>query len=125
MKINNGVLCVQTDKSERSLPQEAVRKITEYINENFCSDIKLEDISAAVKYNKYYICRVFKQHTNKTVQNYILDLRIDKAKALLEDSVPVAEIVYGCGFSSQSYFCHIFKIKTGKTPLQYRYSVKK
>ena len=123
-KIKMGDFGVQGfHSSKKTLPQKAVKQVSEYIRKNFRKDIKLDDIADAVKYNKFYICRVFKSTTGQTVQNFILELRINNAKALLKrTAMPLTEIVYGCGFSSQAYFCNIFKRKTGKTPLQYRNS---
>ena len=100
----------------------SVVKLTmDYIRKNFRRDIKLDDIAATLRYNKFYLCRVFKEVTGQTMQNFILELRINNAKILLKKTeMPLTEIVYGCGFSSQAYFCHIFKSKTGMTPLQFR-----
>ncbi len=100
---------------------EAVKLAINFIKKNFRRDIKLDEISSSIRYNKYYLCRVFKQATGQTLQNYMLDLRINNAKLLLKKTdMILTEIVYGSGFSSQAYFCHIFKKKTGMTPLQYR-----
>ena len=100
---------------------EAVKLAVVYIKKNFIRDIKLDEIASNIRYNKYYLCRVFKQAMGQTVQNYMLDLRINNAKSLLKKTdMILTEIVYGSGFSSQAYFCHIFKKKTGMTPLQFR-----
>ncbi len=102
-------------------PSGAVKIAMDYIRKNFRRDIKLDEISENVRYNKFYLCRVFKETTGQTIQNFILDLRINNAKVLLtKTNMPLTEIVYGSGFSSQAYFCHIFKRKTGMTPLQFR-----
>ncbi|MBR2870849.1 MAG: helix-turn-helix transcriptional regulator [Clostridia bacterium] len=102
-------------------PSGAVKIAMDYIRKNFRRDIKLDEISENVRYNKFYLCRVFKETTGQTIQNFILDLRINNAKVLLtKTNMPLTEIVYGSGFSSQAYFCHIFKRKMGMTPLQFR-----
>lgn len=99
----------------------AVKLAVDYIKKNFRRDIKLDEIALNVRYNKFYLCRVFKEAMGQTIQNYMLDLRINNAKLLLtKTNMVLTEIVYGSGFSSQAYFCHIFKRKTGMTPLQYR-----
>jgi AraC-like DNA-binding protein len=99
----------------------AVKIAMDFIRKNFRRDIKLDEIADNARYNKFYLCRVFKETTGKTIQNFILELRINNAKVLLtKTNMPLTEIVYGSGFSSQAYFCHIFKRKTGMTPLQFR-----
>ena len=98
-----------------------VKLTIDYIRKNFRRDIKLDNVAAYLRYNKFYLCRVFKEGTGQTIQNFILDLRINNAKVLLKKTnMQLTEIVYGCGFSSQAYFCHIFKKRTGMTPLQFR-----
>ena len=100
---------------------KVVKLTIDYIRKNFRRDIKLDDIAEYLRYNKFYLCRVFKDETGQTIQNFILELRINNAKVLLKKTnMQLTEIVYGCGFSSQAYFCHIFKKCTGMTPLQYR-----
>ena len=107
--------------TKNSQPTSVVKLTTDFIRKNFRRDIKLDDIAEYLRYNKFYLCRVFKEGTGQTIQNFILDLRINNAKVLLKKTnMALTEIVYGCGFSSQAYFCHIFKRKTGMTPLQFR-----
>ena len=107
--------------SKKNQSSSVVKLTIYYIRKNFRRDVKLDDIAEHLRYNKFYLCRVFKEVTKQTIQNFILDLRINNAKVLLKKTnMPLTEIVYGCGFSSQAYFCHIFKRKTGMTPLQFR-----
>ena len=111
---------MEKPSKENHIP-EAVKLAVSYIKKNFRRDIKLDEIASNIRYNKYYLCRVFKQSMGQTVQNYMLDLRIHNAKLLLKRTdMVLTEIVYGSGFSSQAYFCHIFKKRTGMTPLQFR-----
>ncbi|MBX2870834.1 MAG: AraC family transcriptional regulator [Saprospiraceae bacterium] len=65
--------------------------------------------------------RKFKQHSNLTVQKYILSRRLERAKQLLKaPSKSVADICMECGFSDPNYFSKVFKHKFGKTPRAYR-----
>ena len=53
--------------------------------------------------------------------NYILKTRIISAKNLMETTnLTIGQISQRCGFSSQSYFCRVFKEECGMTPLQFR-----
>lgn len=98
-----------------------VRNTLEYITKNFTSDINLDDIAESLNYNKFYLCRVFKETIGQTIQSYIFGLRISHAKMLLkQNKLTLTEIVYNCGFSSQAYFCYVFKKESGMTPLQFR-----
>ena len=56
---------------------------------------------------------------------YILKMRIGTAKNMLENTdLSIGRISEQCGFSSQSYFCRVFKEEWGITPLQYQKSIK-
>jgi AraC-like DNA-binding protein len=68
-----------------------------------------------------YFCRLFKEYSGITPQDFLLKAKLSKAKiALKETSLSVFEIAEQCGFQDASYFCRIFKKKTGVSPLKYR-----
>lgn len=70
--------------------------------------------------SEVYLRKLFLSNLGSTPKQYILDLRIKKAKQLLKDSnYTVTEIAEKCGFSSLYHFCRIFKTKTACTPLEY------
>ena len=89
---------------------------------NHFSDENLdrEAVAAHVGLHPTYFGEVFKKETSVHYSEYLAELRIEKAKELLHTTQKnVAEIAYETGFSSQSYFCTVFKRKTGLTPKQY------
>lgn len=71
--------------------------------------------------SKFYFIKAFKNHTGKTPYNYLLELRINKAKELLKNSTfSVTEIYFLCGFVNHSHFTSAFKKKVGMSPSMYR-----
>lgn len=95
--------------------------ILSYI-ENNLSDNTLtnEFLSKKLGISEIYLRKLFLSNLGSTPKQYILDLRIKKAKQLLTDSnYTVTEISEKCGFSSLYHFCRIFKKKTDLTPLEY------
>lgn len=56
-----------------------------YINEHYDEDIKIDDICATVGVSKYHFCRIFKEVTQKTVNEYTLSLRVQQARFLLKE----------------------------------------
>lgn len=96
---------------------EAVR----YINIHIRDNITVDQICGAIHMSKYYFCRRFKEQTGLTVMEYILQTRISLAKdMLLKTDSPVGQVSENCGFSSEAYFCRVFKKITERTPRQYR-----
>ena len=72
-------------------------------------------------YSTSYFSHQFTKIFNMPFKTYITKLKVDYAKVLLTTpSLPLAEIAFICGFSSQSHFTQIFKSITGTTPYQYR-----
>lgn len=65
--------------------------------------------------------RRFKAAMGVTVQEYMAQLRLKKAKTLLADSdLPVKEIARSCGFANEYYFSNFFRKHTGTTPTAFR-----
>lgn len=91
-----------------------------YIEKNYFNPIRLQDISNEVNLHKNYICNLFNKITGKTITDYIAHVRICEAKELLRTNLPLNEIAYKVGFSSQSYFNKVFKKQLLYTPLEYK-----
>ena len=80
------------------------------------------DFARKSGYNIDYLRRCFKAETGKTPLAYLIDMRLNHAKALLEQEtyVSIAAIAEKCGFSDSFYFSKLFKQHFGVSPLQYR-----
>ena len=100
---------------------QGVSKILEFYDENYGSAFTLEDITKLVNYSPYHFIKIFKRHTGKTPNEYLMDLRIEKARLLLRDSRrTMTEIAHTCGFKHSSYFSKTFRDRVGVSPLKYR-----
>ena len=68
-----------------------------------------------------YFCRMFSASTGISPYQYVLKQRVAKTKDLLKNSkLPLADIAYECGFSSQSQMTQHFRKQVGVTPKVYR-----
>ncbi len=73
--------------------------------------------------SKPHFSRVFKRTTGMSPVQFILGLRIDRAKELLDfTDKTIADVAEASGFQDQNYFARTFKKVTGLTPTQYRYA---
>ena len=100
----------------------------------FCGAVYQQSLSGgyhagAVKCKKtymnenFYLVHAFKQYKGVSPINYLIRLRVQQAKELLETTnYSIAQISDSCGFSSQSYFSQVFKKACGMTPNAYRKS---
>ena len=103
------------------LPPYKLKQAIEYINDNLDRPIKITDIAKLVDISSYYFCRLFNQSTGVSPYQYVIQQRVAKAKNLIENSkLPLADISYECGFSSQSQMTQHFRKIIGITPKVYR-----
>lgn len=98
-----------------------IRKILDYIHENFQQDISLETVADTFWIHKVYLAKIFKQETGKSVNEYIRSFRLDKAKELLlRENIKISEVVTATGFNNPQSFYTLFKKYVGMKPGEYR-----
>lgn len=110
-------------KTERSLVifDDFVKDVTEYIHEHYTDKITLKDLMSISNQSKYHFIRSFKKSTGYSPYNYILNVRISKAKILLANPrISLNEISETLGFSTPNHFSRTFFNITGLTPKAYR-----
>lgn len=87
--------------------------------------INLDEISYKLGFSKSYIKSQFKKSTGKSVIQYYISMKIDKAKELLsQNKYTVSEIADLLGFASIFYFSRQFKLHTDMSPSEYLNSIK-
>ena len=92
-----------------------------YMRENLESKLSLDEIARAAGMSQSSLENKFRELTGRSAYEYLIGLRIDRAKHLLtETSLPVSDIARRCGYENQFYFCNAFKKQTGTTPSEYR-----
>lgn len=98
-----------------------IKRVLEYINDHYAENLSLEKIARQVNVSKYYLCRLFKDVANQTMNSYIMEYRCAQARLLLQKSdLPVKEVAYRCGFADPSYFSKCYYKICGKLPSEER-----
>ncbi len=117
-------LCITSStEQEGNIVPQTVNFLKEYISKNYDKKLSLDSLSVACSTSKYHMQRLFKKHTGQTPAEYILFVRISKAKELLRTgNLSVDEIAYLVGIENVSYFINIFKKQVGTTPHRFRKS---
>jgi len=111
--------CKNEDMDEQD--REVIRKIKRYVDQNLAGDLSLTHIADLVGFNRSYLSRLYKQKTGKGLSEYILDVRLQKAKELLhQPAMKIHEISDALGFESAAYFTRFFKRMTNLTPTEFR-----
>ena len=104
---------------------DLIKYIKRIIDENINKKITLPYLSDITGYSVSYISKFFKKNTGKTIIDYILEKRIEKAKEyILEGKRSFSEISSMLGFKTLQYFSIQFKQQTNMTPSQYDKSIK-
>ncbi len=91
-----------------------------YIDSCFSERIDLNNISDEASFSKFHFARLFKSIYGKTPHQYLTQVRIDRAKSLLEKNCSVGDTCFKVGFDSTSSFAGLFKKSEGKTPSEYQ-----
>ena len=106
---------VESESSRR------VKKVKDYISAHHSEQIRLDSLASLVGMTPTAFSRFFKTHTNQTLSDYIIDIRLGHAIRLLVDtSMTCSEICYMCGFNNISNFNRLFRKKKGCTPMEFR-----
>jgi len=97
-----------------------VKKTREYIEANISTELRIEELAAAVHLSSNYLSQIFRQETGQTLRDYIADRRISRAKDYLLTGKTLRETALLTGFSSDSYFVQKFKAAVDMTPKQFQ-----
>ncbi len=87
-----------------------------FIDRRFTDPIGLREMAGNAFLSKYHYIRVFKSCYGRTPHRYLTELRIARAKKLLQSGMPVAEACFSVGFGSVTTFAGLFKKITGASP---------
>ena len=100
------------------------KKVTDYIEDHLGENISLRQLAALAQLSPYHFARAFKQSFGTPPHHYHMSRRIERAKAILEDTPrTVTEVGVLLGFSETSAFSASFRRAVGVTPTKYRHSV--
>lgn len=111
----------QSDPISQEITHPEVKKIIQYIEQNYDKDISVKSLSEYVMMGENYVSSLFKKKMGQSLIHYLHKKRVGQALHYLEKSdLPVHEIGLRVGFVNDNYFIKIFKRMVGETPGQYR-----
>jgi len=97
------------------------RELVNFLNDFYQTKLNKEAVEKKMGLSYEYLSQVFKKYSGITIVSYIHQLRVQRAKFLLENTeLPVVEIAKEIGFDDPFYFSKIFKKMEGMSPTQYR-----
>ncbi|WP_159007570.1 AraC family transcriptional regulator [Bradyrhizobium sp. S69] len=121
--INYHTPAAEPGKQTQRLTHRQMQRIREFVEANLETDIRLEMMAGICGRSTEYFVRVFKATAGVSPYQYVLNLRIERAKALLGvEGASIADVALQCGFSHQEHLTRMFRRFTGVTPGRYRSS---
>ncbi len=100
----------------------AVKKIINYLNENYENKISLDQIAHNMYLSPVYISKIFKEETGESPINYLIKIRLEKARDILlnSDGGSIKSIANSVGYEDVYHFSKLFKKYYGISPLYYK-----
>ena len=101
--------------------KEVVKKVIDYIEKNIETEINLDKISKNIGYSKFYLNRIFTEHTGITIYKYLQNRRLTiAAEKLVKTNITITQIAYEAGYDTQQSFTFAFKQVYLYPPKTYR-----
>ncbi len=99
-----------------------VNTIISYLNKNYMKKISLNKISKNMYLSPVYISKLFKEETGDSPINYLIQLRLEKAKEILlnNENISIQDIAKTVGYDDAYYFSKLFKKYYGVSPSNYK-----
>ena len=102
-------------------PPRWLQQAREVIHEQFLESLSLSSIAELVGVHAAHLAKMFRKHYGCTVGGYVRMLRLDySAKLLAQPDKSLGTIALVAGFYDQSHFSHLFKLRFGITPGDFR-----
>ncbi len=106
--------------SEPIVVNEIMHEILSFINENYTQLIKLEELAKQFCVSVSFLSHEFVRYTGRSVYDYVLHRRVQMAKAMINEAVPLNDVAYQCGFNDYSNFLRAFSKMAGMAPSAFR-----
>lgn len=93
---------------------------SDFMEAHLDQTIALADIASACGLSPTHFARCFKATVGAPPHQHLMQLRVERAKRLLQGSQPIVEVALACGFAHQEHLTRVFRTQTGMTPAAYR-----
>lgn len=97
----------------------AIQNVCQYIRTHYAQDLSLSRLSSVACLSPFYFQRLFLKTTGMSPHDYLIQVRIKKARDLLSQGHDIVDVALDTGFVDQSHFTRSFKRAMGITPGSY------
>lgn len=100
---------------------QIIQSALEFMQAHAAEDLSVNSIGKNAGYSGSRLQHIFMTYTGEAIFTHLIRIRIDKAKALLvQTGLSISQISLEAGFGSHTWFCAVFRKKTGMSPGEYR-----
>ena len=101
-----------------------VEQAIDYIQRNFKSNVKINDLASYIGIDRSYLTSIFKSVTKLSPQEYLMNYRMEQAKNMLQSTdMKIGEVAESVGYYDQLTFSKMFKKFAGVSPTDYRQNI--
>ena len=113
----------RASREERlSMPGHKLRLVLSYIEDNLAGDLRLAELASIAGLGMSQFKRVFRECVGLPVHQYVIQRRVERAKALLRgEKLPIGEVALQTGFAHQSHLARHLRRVTGLAPVKFRW----
>lgn len=97
-----------------------VAMVIDYLHAHIDRNLSLAELADLAGCTEFHLIRIFRSHKGMTPHAFFIQLRLEKARALIAAKASIADTAALCGFSDQSHLTRLFKNRYGLTPRQYQ-----
>src|SRR6202045_1607301 len=98
-----------------------LRRIRELVHAKMGDDLSLDEMAQSIGLSTAHFARMFRKSTGETPHQFVLRLRLERAKAMLRaPDARVLDVAVACGFKTQQHFAQAFRDIWGVSPTEYR-----
>ena len=98
-----------------------LKRAIDHMREHIAENLSLDSLAKVAGLNPSHFARAFRAATGEPPHRYLIQLRIDKARELLEHTrLPIIQVAFQCGFEQNTHFATMFRKTAGMSPRAYR-----
>lgn len=121
LRAHSARIGTSASKPHRGLAPWQVKKVTTYMRERLGAPIGLDDLAGVAGLSRFHFCTAFREATGSTPHEWLVRLRIERARQLLGDlKLSITDIGLAVGYETPSSFAAAFRKVVGTTPTAYR-----
>ncbi len=115
------MLKLQSDVSEDDPNEKVIQSAIARMRQSFEKNFNVSELAREMDVSYHSFRKIFTERTGRSPYNYLLEIRLARARLLLaQSSLSIKEVAACAGFKDAQYFCRFFHKKAGMTPSLWR-----